>query len=129
MTSKEVCQKFNVTADTLRYYEKIGLLDPVTRKANGVRDYQEADLNRLDFILCMRATGLSIATLTEYIALFHEGDATIEKRKAIIVEQQRLVAEQMAELVKLNERLVTKLATYDEKLLQREQQLIEDIKN
>lgn len=88
MKIKEVSQKYGVTQDTLRYYEKIGLIDYVQRDAQGNRDYQEEDLQRLGFIRCMRDAGLSIQVLQKYIQLYSQGDETVEERKNLLIQQR-----------------------------------------
>ena len=75
---------YNISADTLRYYEKIGLIDPVKRNENGIRDYKEIDLKRIQFLKCMRLSGLSIDMLLQYIELLHQGEHTIPQRKEIM---------------------------------------------
>ena len=63
MTIKEVATKFSLTNDTLRYYEKVGLIGPIKKNKSGIRDYQEEDLKRIEFIKCMRSVGISIEVL------------------------------------------------------------------
>ncbi|MEG0593093.1 MAG: MerR family transcriptional regulator, partial [Coprobacillus sp.] len=98
MTIKEVSEEFGMSADTLRYYEKIGLIEPVTRNSSGIRDYQESDLRRIKFLKCMRLSGLSIEMLSEYVKLFHEGDHTIPQRKEILLRQKEQLLLKMKEL-------------------------------
>ena len=83
MTIAQVSQKYGVSADTLRYYERIGLIPPVHRSAGGIRDYDETDCGWVEFIKCMRAAGLPIEALIEYVALFQQGDDTLCARKAL----------------------------------------------
>ena len=80
MKIAEVSQKFNLTTDTLRYYEKVGLIEPVKRSKSGVRDYTEKDLDRIVFVKCMRQAGLSIESIQTYIELYKLGDSTLENR-------------------------------------------------
>jgi len=80
MTIAEVCNNYNITADTLRYYERICLLPQIARKS-GIRNYSENDCKWVEFIKCMRNAGLSIEVLAEYVKLFEQGDKTIEARK------------------------------------------------
>lgn len=81
MTIAEVAKKYGLTADTLRYYERLGLLPNVRRTSGGIRDYSEEDCHWVDYIKCMRAAGVSVETLIEYVKLFHEGAETIQARK------------------------------------------------
>lgn len=83
MTIAQVSQKYGVSADTLRYYERIGLLPPVGRTKSGIRDYTEEDCNWVNFIKCMRGAGLPVETLIEYVGLFGQGDETIPARKDV----------------------------------------------
>ena len=69
MKIAEVSERYSISSDTLRYYERIGLIQPVNRSANGIRDYNEIDLRRVEFIKCMRSAGLSIEVLIEYVGL------------------------------------------------------------
>ena len=83
MTIAQVSQKYGISADTLRYYERIGLLPPVGRTKSGIRAYTEEDCNWVNFIKCMRSAGLPVETLIEYVGLFGQGDETIPARKDV----------------------------------------------
>jgi len=122
MTIKEVSTMFELTADTLRYYEKIGLLDPVERKS-GIRHYQQHDLERIDFIKCMRKGGLSIEALQRYVALHKEGDSTLAQRKEILIEQKMKIDQKLQEFQETSERLAYKINNYEQTIMVREQQL------
>ena len=106
-------QGVRVSADTLRYYERIGLLPNVTRTPSGIRDYSEQDCARVQFVKCMRAANVSIEALIEYMALFEQGDSTIEARKAILEEQRDLVRERIAEMQAGLDRLNYKIDNYE----------------
>ena len=84
MLISEASEKYDISPDTLRYYERIGLLPPVRRSPSGLRDYDENDLMWIDFIKCMRGAGLPIEQLARYVQLFPQGDATVEARKKIL---------------------------------------------
>ena len=88
MKIAEVSQKFNLTTDTLRYYEKVGLIEPVKRSKSGVRDYTEKDLDRIVFVKCMRQAGLSIESIQTYIELYKLGDSTLENRLDILLNER-----------------------------------------
>ena len=113
MTISQVSKMFNLSQDTLRYYERIGLIPPINRNKSGNRDYNENDCKCIEFIKCMRSAGLSIEVLIEYISLFQQGDETLETRKEILVEQQRVLVEKMEELKNTIERLDGKIDKYD----------------
>ena len=92
MKIAEVSERFGLSSDTLRYYERIGLLQPVNRSESGIRDYNEADIRRVDFIKCMRSAGLPIEVLIEYVGLVQQGDATIEVyENAVLTKEQEMV--------------------------------------
>lgn len=115
MTIAEVCKACDVSPDTLRYYERIGLIPPVARTAGGIRNYTETDVNWVGFAKCMRRAGLSIEALVEYVALFRRGDATLAARKGILVEQRDLLAARVAEQQAVLERLNAKIENYERK--------------
>src|SRR5512146_2903225 len=100
MKIAEVGERYGISLDTLRYYERIGLIPPVHRNEGGIRDYNDLDLRRVEFIKCMRSAGLSIEVLIEYVRLVQLGDETIEARKEILKEQRELLLVRMKELQK-----------------------------
>jgi len=102
MKISEVSEQCDISTDTLRYYERIGLLPPVNRSDSGIRDYGELDVRRVEFIKCMRNAGLPIVTLIEYYRLVQQGDATIETRKEILKEQREQLVAKMDEIQKIN---------------------------
>ena len=70
MTIKEMSEKYDIPADTLRYYGRVEAVRPVTRTAGGIRDYQEEDIGWVVLAKCMRSAGLPIEALIEYLTLF-----------------------------------------------------------
>ena len=116
MRIAEVSKQYDISADTLRYYERIGLLPRVHRNASGVRDYDETDLARVKFIKCMRGANVSIEALQEYMRLLDEGDATIAERKAILEEQRDIAQERIAEMQAGLDRLNHKIENYSNML-------------
>lgn len=114
MRIAEVAEQYDLSADTLRYYERIGLLRPVKRNGSGVRDYSEEDCARIGFVKCMRGANVSIEALIEYMQLFDEGDATLEARKQILIEQRDAARERLARIQEGLDRLDYKIAHYDE---------------
>ncbi len=123
MKISDVSKKFNISHDTLRYYERIGLLPAVARDDNGFRNYQEVDCNWIDFILCMRNAGMEIETLIEYVNLFQLGDKTIKARKLILQDQRATIQSKIDELEKVLNRLDYKISVYDEQLIEVEREL------
>lgn len=95
MTIKEVSEKYNLSTDTLRYYEKEGLVGPVKKTQSGIRDYSEKDLQRISFVKCMRGASVSIEVLKKYIALYDKGDKTKEERKRLLEEQREILKEKI----------------------------------
>lgn len=124
MTISEVSEKYGLPVDTLRYYEKAGLIPPVNRKESGIRDYTEADCGWVEFIKCMRSAGLSIETLTEYIRLYGQGNRTLQKRKNLLVAERDRLAQRIAEMQKTRDRLDHKIAVYDDKIVACEKKLL-----
>ena len=98
MTIAEVSRKYEISADTLRYYERIGLVPPVPRSKSGIRDYDEASCGWVELMKCMRAAGVQIEALIEYVNLFQQGDRTIDARKELLKEQRCPLAARMAEM-------------------------------
>ena len=124
MKIAEVSEQYGLSADTLRYYERVGLIPPVNRSESGIRDYNELDLRRVDFIKCMRSAGLPVEVLIEYIALVQKGDRTIEARKEILVEQRELLVAKMKEMQKTLDILDHKIEIYENAVLKKEKQMI-----
>ena len=93
MTIKEVSQKYNISQDTLRYYERVGMIPKVTRTASGIRDYQESDLSWVELVICMRSAGLPVEALIEYVELYQQGDQTFSARLELLQEQRRNLEE------------------------------------
>ena len=114
MTISEVSKKYGLTQDTLRYYERIGLIPYINRTSSGIRDYTEEACKWIEFIKCMRLAGLPIETLIEYVALDQEGDSTITARKELLVEEREKLIERIKEMQKTLERLNHKISRYEE---------------
>ena len=123
MTISEVSEKFGMPQDTLRYYERIGLIPHVNRNKSGIRDYTEQDCKWVEFMQCMRGAGLPIEVLIEYVDLFQQGDATIDARKALFIEQRRQLMQRMEDMQKTLERLDYKIASYDQHIVPAEKNL------
>ena len=114
MTIKEVSQKYNISSDTLRYYERVGMIPPVTRTAGGIRDYSESDLGWVELALCMRGAGLPVEAMIEYVKLCQQGDSTIEARMLLLKEQMETLLEQKAQIESTIKRLDFKISRYEE---------------
>lgn len=123
VTIKEVSQKYGLSIDTLRYYERIGLIPHVQRNKSGIRDYGDKDCGWVEFVKCMRGAGIPVEALIEYVALFQKGDVTAEARKQILIEQRDLLLGRMEEMQKTLERLNGKIERYDQFVLPAEKNL------
>jgi DNA-binding transcriptional MerR regulator len=115
MTIKEVSEKYGLSADTIRYYERIGLIPHVPRRDNGIRDFDESSCGWVEFIKCMRSSGVQVEALVEYVTLFFK-DGTEEARKDILVEQRARLQEQYEQLQTTMSRLDWKISHYEEML-------------
>jgi DNA-binding transcriptional MerR regulator len=113
MTIAEVSKIFDLSQDTLRYYERIGLIPSINRNKGGIRDYTEEDCKWIEFIKCMRNAGLPIEVLIEYLKLFQQGDVTIEARKQLLTEQREQLRIKMEAMQKTLERLDYKIESYE----------------
>jgi len=123
MTITEVSEKFDISQDTLRYYERIGLIPRVNRNKSGIRDYTEEDCNWVEFIKCMRGAGLPIEVLIEYVGLFQQGDETIEARKELLIDQRKQLITKMEDMKKTLERLNYKITVYEQVVVEKEKEL------
>ena len=123
MTIAVVSRKYEISADTLRYYERIGLIPPVPRTKSGLRDYDEESCGWVELMKCMRAAGVQIEALIEYVALFQQGDDTIDARKALLIVQREQLLARMEDMQKSLDRLNMKIERYEQGLMTKEQQL------
>lgn len=123
MKITEVSEKYGLSADTLRYYERVGLIPSVTRNKSGIRDYTEEDCRWVEFIKCMRKAGLPIEILIEYVTLFQQGDETVVARKELLVEQRNELIAKIEEMKKTLERLNFKIERYEQIVVEKEKGL------
>ncbi len=113
MTIAEVSERYEMSADTLRYYERIGLFPPVPRDKNGIRNYDDESCGWIEFIRCMRSAGIQIEALIEYVRLYHQGSKTNEARRQILNEQRELLQNKITEMQTALDRLNYKIDNYD----------------
>lgn len=113
MTIKEVSEKFNLSKDTLRFYEKKGLIGPVKKTKSGIRNYEEQDLKRIEFIKCMRNAELPIDVLKKYIDLYKSGKETKEERKKLLENQQKILKAKIDKMQKAYKLLTNKIDLYN----------------
>ncbi|MDE7035282.1 MAG: MerR family transcriptional regulator [Eubacteriales bacterium] len=116
-------KKYDISAATLRYYERIGLLPPVPRNKSGIRNYDEESCGWIELMKCMRAAGVQIEALIEYVALFRRGDETLDASKAILIEQRAQLAARMADMQRSLDRLDYKISMYEQGLMRVEKRL------
>ncbi len=119
MTIAETSRKYGLSPDTLRYYERIGLIPPVPRTKSGIRDYDEESCNWIELMKCMRAAGVQIEALVQYVALVRQGDETLEARRELLARQRDQLAARMADMQRSLDRLDEKLNYHDRLLAER----------
>lgn len=114
MTIKEVSIKLDITPDTLRFYEKEGLIGPIQKTSGGIRNYTEHDLARIQFIKCMRGADVSIQTLKLYVTLYDQGDSTKVQRREILEKERQNLILKIEQMNKGLEKLNYKIKMYDQ---------------
>lgn len=117
MTIKEVSEKYSISADTLRYYEKIGLIPSVPRHKNGIRNYDEDSCRWIELMICMRKSGVEIEALTQYVRLFLEGSSTLDERKKLLINQQLKLVQKMNDIQESLDKLNYKIDRYEKGLV------------
>lgn len=123
MTIAEVSEKYQISADTLRYYEKEGLLPYISRTEGGVRNYTQEDCQRIGFVKCMRSAGLSIEVLKQYFELFARGKRTLKARRDLLAAEREKLRARMTELQETISRLDYKISVYDKALKSKTKEL------
>lgn len=113
MTIKEVSEQLGITQDTLRYYEKVGMIPPVTRTEGGVRNYQEDDIRWVKLAICMRNAGMAVKVIVDYLNLHKQGDSTIQTRCDLLKEQREKLLEQRKQMEEILEKLNYKISRYE----------------
>ncbi len=113
MTIKEVSEKYGVSQDTLRYYERVGMIPEVSRTAGGIRNYTQEDLGWLELALCMRSAGLPVNVLVEYLKLYRQGDETIPQRLELLTAQRKELREMKSRIEQTLARLDYKISVYE----------------
>lgn len=113
MTIAEVAQKYEISSDTLRYYERIGLLPPVPRNKSGIRDFDEESCRWIELIKCMRSAGMSLEALIEYVTLYQQGPDTSAARRALLAEQRKILLQKEQDIEAAITRLDQKINMYD----------------
>ncbi len=114
MTIKEVCEKYNITADTLRYYERVGVIPEVHRTAGGIRNFNEEDIRWVEHAICMRDAGVPVEILIEYVRLCRLGEDTIEARTKLLKKARIEILEARKKYDDALEKLDFKIKTYED---------------
>lgn len=114
MTIKEVCKQFDISADTLRYYERVGVIPKVKRTKGGIRDYSEEDISWVENAICMRSAGVPVEMLIEYVKLYQKGDNTLEARRDLLIEARVEVQKKIDQYVQTLNKLNFKISRYEE---------------
>lgn len=114
MTIKEVCEKYDITPDTLRYYERVGVIPEVNRTKSGIRDFTEENIKWVENAVCMRSAGVPVEMLIEYVKLFQEGDSTITARRNLLIEARAKVQKNLDKYQATIDRLNYKISRYEE---------------
>ena len=125
MKISEVSAQYDLTADTLRYYERIGLIPPINRNDGGIREYTELDIRRVEFVKCMRNAGLPIEVLIVFFKLVEQGDDTIQDRKYILIKERERLVRKIEEMQETLDLLDYKIEVYEERVLKAENKIIE----
>lgn len=113
MTISEVSKKYGISQDTLRYYERVGVIPPVRRTKSGLRDYTSKDCEWVELAGCMRGAGLPIEALAEYVRLCQSGDDTFRERRDLLLKQRQQLESQIKVMEETMERLDYKISCYD----------------
>ena len=125
MNISKVSREYGISPETLRYYERIGLIPKVTRNAKGHRDYSEKDLQWLYYVRALRKAGIPVETLRKYAALLRLGDSTSKERKALLLQQAEWLEQEIEQMQETLNYLRTKIAAYEGRIHCYEQQLLE----
>ena len=114
MTIKEVCDKFSLSPDTLRYYERVGVIPTVNRTAGGIHDYTEEDISWVQNAVCFRNAGLPVEKLIEYVRLLQMGNTTISERCVLLKEAREDMLEARRKYDEALKKLDYKISCYEE---------------
>lgn len=123
MTISEVSKQCDISPDTLRYYEKEGLLSNVSRTPGGIRNYTQQDCVQIAFIKCMRSAGLSIEILQKYFELFKRGKRTLKARRDLLVTERKALQARLTEMQETLKRLDYKISVYDKAIASKDKEL------
>lgn len=113
VTIRQVCSRYGLTPDTLRYYEKVGVIPEVHRTASGVRDYDDTAIGWVENAVCMRSAGVPVESIAEYVRLYQAGDETLEARRDLLKAVHTGLLAQKQQIEAAIDRLAYKISRYD----------------
>jgi DNA-binding transcriptional MerR regulator len=111
-TVKMVAERTNLSPNTLRYYEKEGLLPSVKRTKSGIRHYSDEDLEWLGLICCLKNTGMSIKQIRDFVDLSLQGPETLKVRCEMLVAHKKSVEDHIVEMNRHLEKVTHKIAFF-----------------
>ena len=113
MTIRQVCSRYGLTPDTLRYYEKVGVIPEVRRTASGIRDYDDVAIGWVENAVCMCSAGVPVESIIEYVRLYQAGDATLRARRDLLMDVHTKLLAQKQQMEAEIDRLSFKIRRYD----------------
>ena len=109
----QVSKKYDITPDTLRYYERIGLIPEVPKRGNGNRYYNDGMQGWIEMIVCLRHSGVTVEALIDYAQMLKQGDSTLDAREDLLKEQLAMLEEKKHNLNRSIKRLKHKISLYE----------------
>ena len=113
MTISQVCSRYGLTPDTLRYYEKVGVIPEVHRTENGISDYDDVAIGWVENAVCMRGAGVPVESIIEYVRLYQAGDTTLQARRDLLKDVHTGLLKQRQQMDAAIDRLSFKIRRYD----------------
>ncbi|MCS8571583.1 MerR family transcriptional regulator [Pediococcus pentosaceus] len=129
MKISDVSKKFSISIQTLRYYEREGLIPAIHRDSNGVRDYQKDELYWIHYVQALRNSGVTVASIKKYVGLVQKGSETREQRKQILLEQRQALLKKRAQIDDALKHMDIKLESYDTYVIELENNTKKRISN
>lgn len=129
MKISDVSKKFSISIQTLRYYEREGLIPAIHRDSNGVRDYQKDELYWIHYVQTLRNSGVTVASIKKYVGLVQKGSETREQRKQILLEQRQALLKKRAQIDDALKHMDIKLESYDTYVIELENNTKKRISN
>ncbi|WP_407884602.1 MerR family transcriptional regulator [Furfurilactobacillus curtus] len=111
---KEITEALGLSADTIRYYERIGVLPSIPRNHAGNRVFDQTTVDWLIFIQNLKTAGLSLSGIIQYVTLAQKGDGTIQERKQILLEQRQQTEARIMRLQQTLQAINQKIEHYDQ---------------